>query len=162
MSEKEKTIKDGKDGEEAFAKWLDEEGLGYVWITQTPDTFAARFNGTVKRPDFLVVLESIGVLAIDVKHCTSSNNEFTLEIDRDLKRILKFERISRIPIWYAFHEKNKVGCWHWISALKIQEEEYDERTNKSTNKDFLVIKKTEFIEISSNDDLGQLYTQRVK
>ena len=58
----------GKQGEDAMNAWLQLHGFSYVAICQAPDTFAPLFGTAVKRPDFLLLLESIGLIAIDVKN----------------------------------------------------------------------------------------------
>lgn len=161
---KEESIEKGERGEQAFAKWLDKEGLGYVYIKQTLDAFASSFEGKVKRPDFLVLLESIGMLAVDVKNHELTVNEntkkkeYTLTKDKELKGV-QFERIFRIPVWYAYYNETK-DHWHWISALKAFEVG-KERINEDGTP-FFAIELDQFVRIDENDDLGKLYTQRMK
>jgi hypothetical protein len=53
--------------EEHFKKWLDDRDYSYFFVDQTPDTFARFFKGVTKRPDFIVVINRVGLIAVDVK-----------------------------------------------------------------------------------------------
>lgn len=149
----------GQLGEEAFRDWLDDEGLGYLYINQDLDLYAALFKGNVKRPDFLVLLESIGMLAVDVKFYTLSGGVYTLKLEEEVRRVLAFERIFRIPVWYAYLGQDEV-TWYWLSALKAIEVG-EVRTNSSTGEEFLAIRVSEFEAVKTNTDLGKLYTHRL-
>lgn len=149
----------GVEGEDAFAAWLDAQGLGYVYIRQDPGRFAALFQSHVKRPDFLVLIDSIGLIAVDVKNKNLSTfGEYTVDYDSELKLVLAFERLLRIPVWYAYWDKQ--SSWYWISALRaIEAGELRDRKDGKGN--FLAIKLEHFAKIQVNQDLGSLYTQRL-
>ncbi len=149
----------GKAGESDFQLWLDRHGFGYVAVCQAEATFAGLFTGMVKRPDFLVVLDGLGLLAVDVKHRETDKKGrfYTLPLDAELRRALMFERVFRLPIWYAYRGP-EADRWFWISALKAFEVG-KERTNRHGT--YLEIKLAEFACIRSGADFGQLYTHRL-
>lgn len=152
----------GLDGEKNLRAWLDAEGLAHVSICQHPETFAALFAGHVKRPDFLLLLESIGLIAIDVKNQTQSQRPvgYTLTLDVELRRAIAFERLFRIPLWYVYPcEESDQTAWYWISALKALQEG-DKRLN-ADKVEFLIIALEHFERIVTNADLGKLYTHRL-
>lgn len=105
--------------------WLQLHGFSYVAICQAPDTFAPLFGTAVKRPDFLMLLESIGLIAIDVKNYVQFKHAnqacYSLPYESELKRAVAFERLFRIPVWYAYFNRQDAGrSFHWISALKAR------------------------------------------
>ena len=53
--------------EQRFKEWLENKGYAYLYIDQSLDCFSSLFKGVTKRPDFLVVINSIGIIAVDVK-----------------------------------------------------------------------------------------------
>ena len=123
--------------------------------------FARIFHGIVKRPDFLVLLESIGLIAVDAKNHALNRGVFTLPRESELRRVLTFERLFRIPVWYAYlHEEEGATVWYWISALKAIEVG-EVRRNSKTGEDFVAIKLEHFERIEKNEDLGKLYTHRL-
>lgn len=163
MNRKHKKLieKKGNEGEELFQQWLDEMKLGYLYVRQDKDRFASLFKGQVKRPDFLVLIDSIGLIAVDVKNKALSRGEYTLGIDNEIKPVLNFERLFRLPVWYAYCNKRN-NTWYWISALKaINSGIGNIRTNVKDKKPFLAIKLSEFVEIKQNEDIGRLYSQRM-
>lgn len=166
----------GKVGETAMNAWLKSNGLSYVFIDQSVDTFASLFKGNLKRPDFLILLESIGLIAVDVKNYAKfddmGNPAFTLRLADEVRLVLAFERLFRIPVWYAYYTKPKDDeekiVWYWISALKALEvgtvrakDVEDKITGEKTKEEFLVIRHAHCQVIEANEDLGKLYTQRL-
>ena len=153
----------GKEGEEAFKKWLDDVGISYVGICQARETFAKLFQNTTKRQDFFLLFESIGLIAVDVKKYTQGlKGYWPLPYENELKRVLTFERLFRIPVWYAYYRDGK--NWLWISALKAVEVGKIIENNREGNPidPFLSIKETDFLEISTNEDFGKLFAMRLK
>ena len=158
--EEDEKVTKGRTGELAFQEWLDTNNFAYIYVNQDKETFSHLFHGNVKRPDFLVLIDSIGLIAVDVKNTKYFNgNAYTLPIESELKRTLTFERLFRIPVWYAFSDNQSFDKWYWINSLKVVEvgREY---VNRSTKKTFYAILLSEFIEIADNKDFGRLWTQR--
>lgn len=104
------------------------------------------------------MIDSIGLIAVDVKNYTKFNECFSLEYESELKKTLSFERMFRIPVWYAY--KNEESSWLWISALKAVEVGVLTPSKKGKN-NFLSIKILHFTEVSSNQDIGKLWEQRL-
>ena len=151
----------GEKGERALNDWLQKNGLSFVHITQSEQTFAPLFRNAVKRPDFLVLLEAIGILAVDVKNYTLFENSFfSLNIEHELRKTIAFERLFRLPVWYVYMNRQEEGVWYWISALKALEVG-DVRRKGRTGEEFLIIRLEEFVRVTCNDDLAGLYTLRL-
>jgi len=160
MTDSEEKKKKGIEGETKFKSWLDERGLSYLYVNQDMDGFPSLFKGNIKRPDFLVLIDSIGIIAVDVKNYTVFQGCYSLAYEKEVKKVLSFERLFRIPVWYAYlNVDNGEIAWYWISALKAVE--VGTRGKNRENEEFLLIKINEFVEIKSNDDLGKLYSQRL-
>ncbi len=150
----------GRMGEDALNDWLRANGLSYVAICQNQHTFSSLFPGNVKRPDFLVMLEALGLIGVDAKNYTiSPGNVYTLNHDKELRLALAFERLFRIPIWYAYCSDD-FKTWYWISGLKAVEVG-EIRTRNDNQEPFLAIDLEHFEEIRTNADLGKLYTHRL-
>jgi len=147
-----------------LSAWFSNNGLAYVAVSQNKETFAKMFRDDVKRPDFLLLFDSLGMIAVDAKNITPYKPKeivyYSLPLEEELKRAISFERIFRIPVWYALMD-NTGGerCWYWISSLKAVEVGYVETNDK--NVQFLKIKRDEFVKITTGSDLAHLYLQRV-
>ncbi len=148
----------GNAGEKALEEWLKREGFFYLALSQEKEHFARLFQNNLKRPDFLVLLDSVGMIAVDAKNRKLySEGTYTLPYEKEFRRTLTFERVFRLPVWYAYQGKAE-GTWFWISALKAIE------VGKMLTKDeeqFLAIKLEHFEKIESNADFGKLYMQRM-
>ncbi len=151
----------GEIGERRLNEWMQAAGLSYLYINQAKEVFSRIFHGNVKRPDFLVLLESIGLIAVDAKNRSLDRGEFTLPLEAELKRVLTFERLFRIPVWYAYlHEEGGTSVWYWISALRALEVG-QVRKEKRSGEEFVAIKLEHFERVEKNEDLGKLYTHRL-
>ncbi|KQR13825.1 MULTISPECIES: hypothetical protein [Xanthomonas] len=155
----------GKQGEDAMNSWLQLHGFSYVAICQAPDTFAPLFGTAVKRPDFLMLLESIGLIAIDVKNYVQFKHAnqayYSLPYESELKRAVAFERLFRIPVWYAYFNRQDAGqSFHWISALKALEVG-EIKPARDDNPEFLSIGLEHFEHLHSGDDIARLYAHRL-
>lgn len=151
----------GRAGEEDLNAWLQANGLAYLYVRQNQETFTPLFKGVLKRPDFLILIDSIGLIAVDAKNRSSRDGKhYTLSLESELRKVITFERLFRIPVWYAYrHEEKDKVVWYWISALKAIEVGTVCESDKTG--DFLKIKLEEFERIETNADLGKLYTQRL-
>lgn len=149
-------------GERALEKWLKRQGFSFLALCQDRKHFAPAFRDNLKRPDFLVLLESVGMIAVDAKNRKRydgvfAEGAFTLPYEKEFQKALTFERVFRVPLWYAY-QGEKEGTWYWISALKaIEVGEIRERNHEH----YLEIKLKDFEQIESNADFGKLYTHRL-
>lgn len=152
----------GKKGEDALNKWLLESRLAYVSICQSTETFSKLFSNIAKRPDFFLLIQSVGLIAIDAKNQTyyETYGNYTLNYDDELRRALMFESLFRIPLWYAFYDEPG-NQWYWISALKALEKGELKQQNGEKAESFLAIKRDHFLIIKTPDDLSKLYTHRI-
>lgn len=149
-----------KEAEQAFETWLQREHFSYLAICQDEARFAPLFSGNLKRPDFLVLLESIGMIAVDVKSCTLTMQQYTLPYEDEFQRAITFERLFRLPVWYAYWNLD-TGFAHWISALRAIEVGI-RRKNKKEKKEFIAIDLCNFELVKNNADIGKLYTHRLR
>ena len=153
-------IQAGREGEVALAAWFSEHGLAYGSICQNLETFAKIFSGAVKRPDFLLLFDSLGLIAVDAKNLKTYQSNlgdfYTLPLDDEVKKAIAFERIFRMPVWYAVKGD---GQWHWISALKAVEVGRPGKSKKGKN--FISISVSDFVNVATGQDLAGLYGQRM-
>lgn len=149
-------------GEAALNDWFQSIGISYLYINQEPQTFANLFKGNLKRPDFLVLMESIGMIAVDAKNYRLHNGtEYSLPYEKELRRVLVFERLFRIPVWYAYmgEPENGETPWYWISALKALEVGLFKKNGEGV--EFLSLNLRHFEKVVHAQDLGKLYTHRM-
>ena len=96
-----KNAESGRYAEVAFRAWLLDSKLGFLEVDQTHNTLPVYLRTIVKRPDFLVGILSVGMVAVDVKARTPIMDGFlTIDID-EYESFRVFERYFGMPVWYA-------------------------------------------------------------
>lgn len=144
--------------EQLFQKWLEAKKYPYVYIEQSLETFATFFRGITKRPDYFIVLPSIGLIAVDVKERQYyiDFQNFTIN-ELEIKKLSSFERAFKTPVWVAIsNESIGFTTWYWISLTRIVEE-MPLKVNSSSNEEFRAINIKDCITIGWNDNLGKLF-----
>lgn len=151
----------GRNGEELFRKWLVSNDLSYIYIDQTIETFSPKFKYNTKRPDFLLLLPSIGTIAVDVKHKSSWRGVFTID-KPELNKILKFSDLSLINVWYAMLDSNnntRDKAWYWISAKNVKDAGELFLSNQARGGHFFSIPKNKFIKVTNRETFANILIQ---
>lgn len=151
-------VRKGERGELLLCAWFKANGLGFLHVNNAPEFFATLFHDAVKRPDFLLLFDSIGLVAVDVKYKELwKNHEYSLDLESEVKRVIGFERLFRIPFWYAYCA-DEGACWYWISALRALEVGVERQGAQGS---FLALKRRDLERVQTASDLGKLYTARL-
>jgi len=151
--------KDGKAGEEAFRDWLNKEKIGYLYIDQTIDFFSHTFKENLKRPDFLLLVPSVGFIAIDVKHHDIKTygevTGFTLNIAKELDKAVEFEEVSKTALWYAYKRKDvpSDSSWYLINPRTIIQQGIKKESSKEEGSEFFVTSIEKFKVVTTEKDL---------
>ncbi|MFX1518998.1 MAG: hypothetical protein ACFFCD_03660 [Promethearchaeota archaeon] len=143
--------------EKKFKDWLDHKQYPYFYIEQSLGTFSSLFRNVTKRPDFFVLIESIGFIAVDVKEREIQKEYETLILDetKDIQKLTAFERMFRIPVWFALSSSASVfKTWYWISLYDVIEKVEVKRGSKGR---FRAIPLTATKTIGWEDNLGKLF-----
>ncbi len=152
-------ISKGLFGEEQLTEWFQTNGIGFIPVNQSPHTFANVFVASVKRPDFLVLLPSIGIIAVDAKNHQIKMGGFTIGED-ELQKAIRFEMITRMPFWFAFLSKQENGItWYWINALKAYNVGI-KRQNRATGNHFFALGLDNLTHITGEQDFGRIFFQK--
>lgn len=92
---------EGLQGETAFRSWLLTSTLGFLEVDQTFHTLPYYLKRIVKRPDFLVGILSVGMVAVDVKSRASVMKDFIIIEETEYQSFAAFERYFGLRVWYA-------------------------------------------------------------
>ena len=93
-------IEKGEGGERALQDWLDRSRLAYLFLDQTPLTIPAAHRANIKRPDFLVPIGGMEIIAVDAKAKAFVDGHFVLDAS-ERRRLDGFETEFGMPVWYA-------------------------------------------------------------
>lgn len=147
-----------KKAELRFKEWVNEHSYPYLYIDQNLNTFSTLFKNLTKRPDFLVVISNIGIIAVDIKFRElSSYQDFILDEEKEISKANSFERIFRIPIWYCFSLKESgFTTFYWISLSEIQEK-MPIKISSMTNERFRAISIKNCKTLGWKDNISKLF-----
>lgn len=138
------------DSEKKFKEWLDKRNYSYLYIDQGIQSFAEFFRNLTKRPDFLVVVNSVGMLAVDVKE-RDPQPDYIIDETEEIEKYLEFERRVRLSVWFVFgSSKDKYNAWHWIPLSKVLE--CPLKTSSKSRTNFRAIPPGDCIVIQHNRD----------
>lgn len=105
-------VKVGLLKEVEFKNYLDQNNFPYLYIAQSPeglDKSESLFETDCKRPDFLVNINNISTMFVDVKArtliCLHEENCFCLKED-EIKKLYKLKNTFNIPLTIAFCSKD--------------------------------------------------------
>lgn len=153
-------VEKGNIGEQSLITWFHENSIPFLAIDQSPGTFAHFFAKNGKRPDFLILLHSLGLIAVDAKNCMLSNGYFTIN-EKEITDALYFQLVYRIAFWFAFlHIQHNIPTWYWINAVKAAGTGI-KRQNSKTGQAFRAISLGDFVPIRNKHDLGELWIDQV-
>ena len=156
-----KRVKQGNAGEKDFASWLNDNNCGFIEIKQNADDLANVFKGALKRPDFLILLPGIGLIAIDVKNHNISRDRFSLNIPKDLAKSVEFEAQFKVYLWYAFKDvQGDKETWFFISALDAIEHG-EKKVNSGNGQSFVYVPLDKFTKVQSGEEMSKLLTARI-
>jgi hypothetical protein len=93
-------IAKGEAGERALQDWLDRSNMPYLFLDQTPLTFPLALRSEIKRPDFLVPIDTLGTVVIDAKAKALIDNHFVID-EYERRTLAGFEARFQFPVWFA-------------------------------------------------------------
>lgn len=147
-------VKKGIAGENMFILWLNKVGLSFLQLNQSRETMPFLFIGNIKRPDFLILLQGISFIAVDIKNI---DNEFIIDVD-EINKTISFELSCKLSVWFVFVDKKNEGTgWYWIGAHKVKNA--GQRVTRYGKKVYL-IQRSDCQHITTAEDMAKLYTER--
>lgn len=146
------------DGEKEFIYWLNQNDLPFLYVEQSVETFASRhFVDKIKRPDFHIVIQGLGVIAVDVK-CQKFNDGYkTFTINHhETNKLKNYSTNFNIPIWLVFASRFKdIDAWHWINVNQV-EKVAESRQNSKDNQQFYSIEVKDCKTLGITDRLAKI------
>jgi hypothetical protein len=90
----------GAAAEDRFRAWLDRCRLPHIYVEQSPMTFPEHLKGEIKRPDFLVGIPTIGMMAVDVKAKSIFRDAILIDA-HEHRTLAAFETLFNVAVWFA-------------------------------------------------------------
>lgn len=90
----------GQAAENLFRAWLDASQAAHVYLDQTPITVPEPLRGRIKRPDYLVGIPGVGLVAFDVKSKTIYPEGIIFDLD-EIQKLRTFARLFHLTVYFA-------------------------------------------------------------
>ncbi len=108
----------GAAAERAFATWLDNSVLPHMYVEQSRLTVPAPLRGQIKRPDYLVGIPGVGLVAFDVKAKTVYQGKILFDV-AEVEKLRTFSRLFHLTVYFACldPEGSQEGFWVRLDQL---------------------------------------------
>ena len=112
-------IRRGAKAERRFAAWLDASALPHLYVEQSPMTVPASLRGEIKRPDYLVGIPGVGIIAFDVKSKTVYERDGLIFDLREVQKLRVFSQRFHVTAFFACldPEGSPDGFWVRLDQL---------------------------------------------
>jgi hypothetical protein len=124
--------------ERRFVAFLNSFGIPFIKIYQDIES-ASHYHKmnkhdvySVKRPDFVVGIESMGCIAIDVKNYRTYQDEDNPDAKyykiatREITELCNFGIVYKLPVWLAFDTPGSSTVWNLYSLTQLQRTHWKE------------------------------------
>lgn len=114
-----KLVRRGAKAERLFAQWLDASVLPHLYVEQSPMTVPAPLRGEIKRPDYLVGIPGVGMVAFDVKSKTVYERDGIIFDLAEVQKLRTFSRLFHVTVYFACldPEGGLDGFWVTLGQL---------------------------------------------
>lgn len=119
------------------------------------ETYSKEFGRLgVKRPDFMVFVEGIGSILVDVKDRKPHGSYDVITLNYD--EVQMYDRLfylSNLPVWYAVSNNDvRYKTWFWFAALRAYEVECLEKDGER----FFAVPLGLFAVVGMEDGFGRI------
>ena len=106
----------GLAAERDFQRWLDEAELPHLYVEQSPLTVPAFLRGQIKRPDYLVAIPHVGMIAFDVKCKSVYQGRFLSDVG-EVQKCQVFSRLFRLTLFFACLDPERSDQSDWSVSI---------------------------------------------
>lgn len=107
----------GAKAETDFQAWLDASTLPHLYVEQSPVTVPEPLRGKIKRPDYLVGIPGVGLVAFDVKAKTVYDGCLIFDLD-EIRKLRTFARLFHLTVYFAcLNAEGAGGFWVRLDQL---------------------------------------------
>lgn len=110
----------GLAAERAFAAWLDGSVLPHMYVEQSPLTVPAPLRGQIKRPDYLVGIPGVGLVAFDVKAKTVYGEGIIFDV-AEVQKLRTFARLFHLTVYFACLDPEGGQDGFWVRLDQLDE-----------------------------------------
>lgn len=113
-------IAKGAEAEQAFRAWLDSAVLPHMYVEQSPLTVPAPLRGQIKRPDYLVGIPGVGLIAFDVKAKTVYPEGLIFDV-AEVQKLRTFARLFHLTVYFACLDPEGGPQSYWVRLDRLDD-----------------------------------------
>ena len=87
--------------------------MPHLYVEQSPLTVPAPLRGQIKRPDYLVAIPHVGMIAFDVKCKSVYQRRFLFDVD-EVQKCQVFSRLFRMTLLFACLDPEGSDQSDWV------------------------------------------------
>jgi hypothetical protein len=111
----------GSAAEQAFLRWLDAAVLPHIYVEQSPLTVPVPLRGQIKRPDYIVGIPGVGMVAFDVKAKTIYPEGLMFDLD-EVRKLRNFARLFHCTVYFAcLNPEGGERPGYWVRLDQLDE-----------------------------------------
>ncbi len=103
----------GEEAEASFRAWLNQSGVAFLYVEQSPMNVPDRLRGRIKRPDYLVGIPHAGMMAFDVKAKSLYDEQMLFEVG-EVDKLACFEAFFHMTVNFACLDLEDPDHFYWV------------------------------------------------
>jgi len=103
----------GAAAERAFQAWLDGSVLPHMYVEQSRLTVPVPLRGKIKRPNYLLGIPGVGLVAFDVKAKTIYGDGLIFDLD-EVRKLRTFAQLFHLKVYFACLDPERGPAAYWV------------------------------------------------
>lgn len=108
----------GEQAEAAFRAWLNQSGVAFLYVEQSPLNVPDKLRGKIKRPDYLVGIPYAGSMAFDVKAKTAYDDCLLFEVG-EVDKLARYSAHFHVSVYFACLDLDRPDRFHWVALRDL-------------------------------------------
>lgn len=108
----------GEQAEAAFRAWLNESGVAFLYVEQSPLNVPEKMRGKIKRPDYIVGIPYTGCMAFDVKAKSAYDDRLIFELG-EVDKLARFGAHFHMSLYFACFDLDAPDRFYWVALRDL-------------------------------------------
>jgi Holliday junction resolvase len=108
----------GEQAEASFRAWLNQSGVAFLYIEQSPLNVPDKLRGKIKRPDYLVGIPHAGMMAFDVK-AKSAYDDLLIFDPAEVDKLARFAGYFHLTVYFACLDLESAERFFWVPLQEL-------------------------------------------
>lgn len=108
----------GEQAEATFRAWLNQSGVAFLYVEQSPLNVPDKMRGKIKRPDYLVGIPYAGSTAFDVKAKSAYDDCQLFEVG-EVDKLARYSAHFHVSVYFACLDLDRPDRFHWVALRDL-------------------------------------------